>query len=72
MARQAWWPGIEWLLKLRFTDESKNRGGICSSDRLRISLYCLAAWWPGIKWFLKLLRAYDTLVLPCDAVQGSS
>ena len=42
LAREAWWPGIEWLLKLRFGDESKDGGGICSSDRYMIHLYCLA------------------------------
>ena len=26
-AREAWWPGIEWFLKLIFADESKNAGG---------------------------------------------
>ena len=41
VAREACWPGIEWLLKLRFADESKKRGGICSSDRYRMHLFCL-------------------------------
>ena len=31
--RWAWWPGIEWLLKLRFGDESKTGGGMCNSIR---------------------------------------
>ena len=34
-------PGIEWLLKLRFANKSKNGGGICSSDRYMIHLFCL-------------------------------
>ena len=38
----AWWPGIEWLLKLRFADESKTRGGICKSVRYITHLFCLA------------------------------
>ena len=39
--RWAWWPGIEWLLKLRFADKSKNVGGVCSSVRYIAHLYCL-------------------------------
>ena len=42
VSQKAWWPSIEWLLKLRFVDESKNGRGICSSDRYMIHLYCLA------------------------------
>ena len=42
VARKDWWPGIQWLLKLRFADESKMGGGICRSDRYMIHLYCLA------------------------------
>ena len=42
VAREAWWLDIEWLLKLRLADKSKNDGGICSSDRYMIHLYCLA------------------------------
>ena len=41
VTQQAWWPDIEWLLKLRFKDESKNDGGICSSEMYMIHLYCL-------------------------------
>ena len=42
VAREAWWSDIEWLLKLRFEDESKIGGGICSSDRYMMHYYCLA------------------------------
>ena len=42
VAREAWWPDIEWLLKLIFADESNNGAGICSSDRYMIYLYYLA------------------------------
>ena len=42
VAQEAWWPSIEWLLKLRFVDESYNGGGICSSDSYMMHLYCLA------------------------------
>ena len=41
VAREAWWPGIEWLLRLKFAAESKNGGGICCSHRYMIHLYCL-------------------------------
>ena len=40
--RWAWWPGTEWFLKLRFGDESKTGGGICSIIRYNTHLYCLA------------------------------
>ena len=40
--RWAWCPGIEWLLELRFKDESKNGGGVCRSVRYIAHLYCLA------------------------------
>ena len=40
--RWAWWPFIEWLLKLRFGDESKIGGGICSSVRYIALFYRLA------------------------------
>ena len=40
--RWAWWLGIEWLVKLRFGDKSKNGRGICSNVRYIALLYCLA------------------------------
>ena len=41
VAREVWWPDIKWLLKLRFADESKNDGGICSSDKYMIDTLAL-------------------------------
>ena len=37
----AWWAGIEWVLKLRFGEESKNGWGIWSGVRYIAHLYVL-------------------------------